>query len=173
MYYDAFKKMGLNESDLKPTVTPLYGFTGDRLMPMGMIELMVNVRTYPRVSKIMTQFLVVNCPSAFNAVLERPTLRELRAITSIYHLTMKFQTQHGVGEVRGNQYDVRTYYNNSLKLAAKDATPRIMMVKLPEEASVEASSKASVEASVESSDKASVEPSVKTSIDTTTEDFDP
>ncbi|PON61209.1 hypothetical protein PanWU01x14_147990, partial [Parasponia andersonii] len=54
LYYDAFKKMGLNESDLKPTITPLYGFTGDSLIPMGMIELMVNVGTYPRVSTIMT-----------------------------------------------------------------------------------------------------------------------
>ncbi|PON48880.1 hypothetical protein PanWU01x14_234130, partial [Parasponia andersonii] len=44
---------------------------------------------------------------------------------------------------------------------------------LPEEVSVEASSKASVEASVESSDKASVELLVKASIDTTSEDFDP
>ncbi|PON52662.1 hypothetical protein PanWU01x14_207720, partial [Parasponia andersonii] len=191
--FDAFKKIGLNESDLKPTATPLYGFTGDSLMPMGMIELMDSVGTYPRVSTIMTQFLVVDCPSAFNAVLGRPTLRELRAVTSIYHLTMKFPTQHGVGEVRENQYDARTCYNNSLKLAAKDATSRTMMVHLPEKASVEAAGKASVEAmskaSVEavsnasvvaagkapvgSADKASVEPSVKASIKTTSEDFDP
>ncbi|PON50855.1 hypothetical protein PanWU01x14_220920, partial [Parasponia andersonii] len=79
LYYDAFKKIGLNESDLKPTIAPLYGFTGDSLMPIGMIELMVNVGTYPRVSAKMTQFLVVDCPSTFNAVLGRPTLRELRA----------------------------------------------------------------------------------------------
>ncbi|PON49326.1 hypothetical protein PanWU01x14_230980 [Parasponia andersonii] len=59
---------------------------------------MVSVGTFPRVSTVMTQFLVVDCPSAFNAVLGRSTLRELRAVTSIYHLTMKFPTQHGVGE---------------------------------------------------------------------------
>ncbi|PON55571.1 Aspartic peptidase domain containing protein, partial [Parasponia andersonii] len=94
LYFDAFKKMGLNESDLKPAAAPLYGFTRDSLMPMGMIELMVSVGTFPRVSSIMTQFLVVDCPSTFNAILGRPTLRELRAVTSIYHLTMKFPTQH-------------------------------------------------------------------------------
>ncbi|PON61208.1 hypothetical protein PanWU01x14_147980 [Parasponia andersonii] len=98
---------------------------------------------------------------------------------------MKFPTQHEVDEVRGNQYDARTCYNNSLKLAAKDTTSHTMMVQLPKEASVEALSKASVETSVESSDKVSVEasiessdkvpvePLVKASIDTTSEDFDP
>ncbi|PON47583.1 hypothetical protein PanWU01x14_243420, partial [Parasponia andersonii] len=55
--------MGLSESDLKPIVTPLYGFTGNSIMPRGMIELMVNVGNYPRVSMIMTQLLVVDCPS--------------------------------------------------------------------------------------------------------------
>ncbi|PON71845.1 hypothetical protein PanWU01x14_070320, partial [Parasponia andersonii] len=68
------------------------------------------------------------CPSAFNALLRRLILKELRAVTSIYHLAMKFPTQQGVGEVCGNQYDTRTCYNNSLKLAVKDATPRTMMV---------------------------------------------
>ncbi|PON65900.1 hypothetical protein PanWU01x14_113890 [Parasponia andersonii] len=155
--------MRLNESDLKPAITPLYGFTGNSIMPMGMIELMVNVGTYPRVSMVMTQFLVIDCPSAFNVVLGRPTLRELRAVTSIYYLAIKFPTQQGVGEVRGNQYDARTCYNNSLKFAAKDATPRTMMV--PREALGETS----LEASGETSVKASGE----TSIETTSEDLDP
>ncbi|PON70461.1 hypothetical protein PanWU01x14_081300, partial [Parasponia andersonii] len=70
LYFDASKKMGLNESDLKPAATPFYGFTGDSLMPMGMIELMVSIGTFPRVSSIMTQFLVVDCPSAFNVCWE-------------------------------------------------------------------------------------------------------
>ncbi|PON68170.1 hypothetical protein PanWU01x14_097300, partial [Parasponia andersonii] len=66
-----------------------------------------------------------------------------------------FLTQHGVGEVRGNQYDTRTYSNNSLKLAAKDMTPRTMIVQLQGEASSEASGEASSEASGEASSEAS------------------
>ncbi|PON36170.1 hypothetical protein PanWU01x14_330590, partial [Parasponia andersonii] len=50
LYYDAFKKMGLSENDLKPDATLLYGFTGNSIMPRGMIDLMVNVGIYPRVS---------------------------------------------------------------------------------------------------------------------------
>ena len=50
----------------------------------------------------MADFLVINQPSAFNVVLGRPSLRELRAITSIYHLLMKFPMPRGVGEVKGD-----------------------------------------------------------------------
>ena len=59
----------------------------------------------------MIGFLVIDQPSAFNAVLGRPSLRELKDIISIYHLLMKFRTPNGVEEVRGNQYEEREYYN--------------------------------------------------------------
>ncbi|PON59509.1 hypothetical protein PanWU01x14_158670, partial [Parasponia andersonii] len=62
-----------------------------------------------------------------------------------------FPTQYGVGEVRGNQYNSRTCYNNSIKLTAKDITPRTMMVQQQGEASREVPSKASREASGETS----------------------
>ena len=36
---DAYKKMGLTESNLGPTILPLYGFTGDHVIPKGTIKL--------------------------------------------------------------------------------------------------------------------------------------
>ena len=48
-------------------------------------------------------FLVVDCSSACNAILGRPTLNSWKAVTSTYHLMIKFPTEYGVGEVRGNQ----------------------------------------------------------------------
>ena len=58
---------------------------------------------YPRQSCVMADFLVIDQPLAFNVVLGRPYLRELKAITSIDHLLMKFSTTHEVGEVKGDQ----------------------------------------------------------------------
>jgi hypothetical protein len=40
---------------------------------------------------------------------------ELRVVTSISHLCMKFPTDEGVGLVRGEQKVARTCYNASLK----------------------------------------------------------
>ena len=71
-------------------------------MPMGVISLPMIVGEYPRQSYVMSDFLVIDKPSTFNAVLCRPSLRALKAITSIYHLLIKFPTPNGVGQVQGN-----------------------------------------------------------------------
>ena len=50
----------------------------------------------------MIKFLVVKCPSVYNVILGQPSLNNLKAITSTYHLAMKFPTDGGVGVVRGD-----------------------------------------------------------------------
>ena len=55
-------------------------------------------------------FLVVNCLSAYNAILGRSTLNSWKAVTSTYHLMIKFPTDYGVGELRGNQVAARECY---------------------------------------------------------------
>ena len=67
----------------------------------------------------MADFLIIDQPSAFNVVLGRPSLRELKAITSIYHLLMKFPMRHGVGKVKGDQQEVRQCYHQAVKAASK------------------------------------------------------
>ena len=67
----------------------------------------------------MADFLVINQPSAFNTVLGRPSLRELRAITGIHHLLMKFPTPQEVGEVKGDQQESRKCYHQAMKAASK------------------------------------------------------
>ena len=68
----------------------------------------------------MTEFLVMDCLLAFNGVIRRPLLKVLKAVSSIYHLTIKFPTVEGTRQVRGSQYDSREYYNKSHKLAKKE-----------------------------------------------------
>ena len=48
-------------------------------------------------------FLVVDYSSAYDAILGRPTLNSWKAVTSTYHLMIKFPTDYGVGELRGDQ----------------------------------------------------------------------
>ena len=65
----AYKQMGPGLHKLTPTLMPLYGFTRENLTPVGSIKLAVTVGTYPQISTVMKKFLVVDCPSVFNAVL--------------------------------------------------------------------------------------------------------
>ena len=102
LYFEAFERMGLQVSDLKPLPNVVYDFTGDRVMPLGVISLPMTLGEHPRQSCVIGDFLVIDQPSAFNAVLGRPSLRELKAITSIHQVLMKFPMPQGVGEVKGD-----------------------------------------------------------------------
>ena len=82
-------------SDLKPLPNPIYDFTGDSVVPLGVISLSMTLGEYLRQSYVMDDFLVINQPSAFNAVLGRPSLKELKTVTSIHHLLMKFPSPTG------------------------------------------------------------------------------
>ena len=70
-------------------------------------------------------FLVVNYPSAYNAIIEQTTLNRLRAVTSTYHLLLKFLTEHGIGEVKGDQITARECYLASLGAKGKNQTMTI------------------------------------------------
>ena len=69
---------------------------------------------------VVTKFLVVDCPLVVNGIIGKPFLKALKAVSLIYHLTVKFPTAKGMGQVRGSQYDSRECYNKSLKLAEKE-----------------------------------------------------
>ena len=67
----------------------------------------------------MADFLMIDQPSDFNTVLGRRSLRELRAITSINHLLMKFSTPYRVVEVKGAQQEARQCYHQVIQAAFK------------------------------------------------------
>lgn len=47
--------------------------------------------------------MVVKASSSYNAILGRPTLNSLRAVTSTYYLKMKFSTEAGLGKCVENR----------------------------------------------------------------------
>ena len=55
-------------------------------------------------------FLVVDCSSSYDAIIERPTLNSWKAVTSTYYLSVKFSTEHGIGQVQGDQLAARECY---------------------------------------------------------------
>lgn len=63
---------------------------------------------------MMIEFLTVKVPLAHNAIISQATLRVTQAMVSIYYLKVKFPTEHGVREMKGNQAATREYYFNSL-----------------------------------------------------------
>lgn len=91
------------------------GFAREPVNPVGSIELLVTTETFPRQATIMVKFSLMDRPLAYNAIIWRVALNELKVITSTPHLKMKFLTGCGVGEVRGYQRAARQCYNVFMK----------------------------------------------------------
>ena len=69
LYYPAFQQMRIDRERLTPTNTPLVGFGGTRVFPLGTITLAVKAGDYPRQITREVTFLMVYCSSTHNAIL--------------------------------------------------------------------------------------------------------
>ncbi|KAJ8501038.1 hypothetical protein OPV22_011590 [Ensete ventricosum] len=107
LYFDAFQRLGLTDLDLTPLTSTLTGFTGDSISPMGTTTIPVTFGGEPRSKTLLVSFMVVKLPSAYNAIIGRPTLNRLRAVVSTYHRVLKFPTRVGVDEVRSDPRESR------------------------------------------------------------------
>ncbi|XP_062100843.1 uncharacterized protein LOC133806770 [Humulus lupulus] len=67
--------------------------------PVGSIRLPLTVGMAPTSNIVMALFVVIDIPSPYNAMIGRPALYDLRAVTSVFHLLIKFPTRAGVGPV--------------------------------------------------------------------------
>ena len=78
--------MRVDKECLLPSYTPLVGFGGTKVFPVGTIALPVTIGTYPQQLTMEVNFLVVDSFSAYNAIIGRPKLNAWRATMSTYHL---------------------------------------------------------------------------------------
>ena len=118
IYLPAFQRLKLNPGRLHQFDSPLVSFSGDRVYPKGIVTLTVTIGTYLRQLTRQLDFLVVDCPSSYNVIIGRPTLNRWKSATSTYCLKVKFPTENGIGEVKGDQVLARECYQ--AVLAAKE-----------------------------------------------------
>ena len=102
--------MRLGRDQFRPVCSPLVGFGGMKAQLVGTITLPIVVGSYPQQIAKEVNFLIVDCSSSYNAIIGRPTLNRWKAVTSTYHLSVKFPTEYGVGQVQGDQLAVRECY---------------------------------------------------------------
>jgi len=71
---------------------------------------MVTAGLYPFQVTNKHNFLVVDSSSSYNMIIGRPTLNRWKVATSMYCLKVKFPTEQGIGEIRGDQTLARECY---------------------------------------------------------------
>ena len=99
LYYLAFQQMRLGRDQLHLVCSPLIGFGGMKVQFVGTITLPVVVGSYPQQITKEVNFLMVDCSSSYNAIIGKLSLNSWKAVTSTYHLFVKFPTEYGVGQV--------------------------------------------------------------------------
>ena len=110
--------MGIGREKQEPVNTHLRGFSAEKVLPLGSIQLVLTFGDPPCQATTTTKFLIVDAPSAYNMLLGRPSLNALKATPSAYHMMIKFPTINGVGMVRGDQRVARECSSASMKQKA-------------------------------------------------------
>ena len=115
VFASAFDKMGIGREKLEPINIHLRGFSGEKVLPLGSIQLVLTLGDPPCQAMTTAIFLIVDASSAYNMLLGRPSLNAIKSIPSAYHMMIKFPTVNGVGMVRGDQRGARECYSASMK----------------------------------------------------------
>ena len=97
IFASAFDKMGIGMKKLGPVNTCLRGFSRERVLPLGSVQLVLTLGDPPCQATTTVRFLIVEALSAYNMLLDRPSLNAIRAVPSAYHMVIKFPTANGVG----------------------------------------------------------------------------
>ena len=115
IFASAFDKMDIGREKLEQVSSHLRGFSGEKVMPLGSIQLVLTLGDPPCQATTTVRFLVVDSPSTYNILLSRPSLNAIKVVPSAYHMVIKFPTANGVGMVRGDQHVARECYTASMK----------------------------------------------------------
>ncbi|XP_050257750.1 uncharacterized protein LOC126702927 [Quercus robur] len=99
MYPDLYKGLNLKPEDLSAYDSPLVSFEGKTVIPKGMIRLLVQTDS----DVVEVDFIVVDAYSPYTAIVARPWLHALGAMSSTLHQKVKYPSGGRVKEVVGNQ----------------------------------------------------------------------
>ena len=99
MYPDLYKGLGLKSEDLTVYSSPLVSFEGKMVVPKGQIRLPVQAST----NVVEVDFIVVDAFSPYTAIMGRPWLHFLGAVSSTLHQKVKYPSGGQVLEIVGSQ----------------------------------------------------------------------
>ena len=101
LFWDAFRRMGIKQEEIRPVKTSLHAFNGAEVKPLGVIVLLV----YATDQIMAVKFLVVNTPSAMNVIMGREWIHAMQGVVSTLHQVMRWQSLDGLYtiDIKGDQ----------------------------------------------------------------------
>ena len=99
MYPDLYKGLNLKSEDLTAYESSLISFEGKTVIPRGQIRLPIQTDS----EIVEVDFIVVDSYSPYTAIVVRPWLHTLGAVSSTLHQKVKYPSEGLVKEILGNQ----------------------------------------------------------------------
>ena len=99
MYPDLYRGLNLKLEDLTVYDSPLVSFNGKLVTPKGQIRLLVQAGS----EVVEVDFIVVDAYSPYMAIVARPWLHTLGAVSSTLHRKVKYPSGDRIEELVRNQ----------------------------------------------------------------------
>nr|XP_023925277.1 uncharacterized protein LOC112036674 [Quercus suber] len=99
MYPDLYKGLNLKPENLAPYNSPLVSFKGRVVTPKG--QILLPVQTGAEVVEV--DFVIIDVYSPYTAIVARPWLHTLGAVSSTLHQKVKYPSKVQVNEILGDQ----------------------------------------------------------------------
>ena len=105
MYPDLYKGLNLKPENLTVYDSPLVSFKGKTVTPRGQIKLPIQIGS----NVVEVDFIIVDAYSPYTAIMARPWLHALIAVSSTLHQKVKYLSEGQVKEIVRNQTMARQY----------------------------------------------------------------
>ena len=99
MYPDLYRELSLRAEDLTPYRSPLMSFEGKIITLKGQIRLPVQTGS----ETVEVDFIVIDAYSPYIAIVARPWLHTLGAVSSTLHQKVKYPSEGQIEEILGDQ----------------------------------------------------------------------
>ena len=99
MYPDLYKGLGLKPKNLTACSSPLVSFKGKMVIPKGQIRLLVQTGS----DVVEVDFIMVDVFSPYTAIMGKPWIHTLGAVSSTLHQKVKYPSGDQVLEILGSQ----------------------------------------------------------------------
>ena len=99
MYPNLYKGLNLKAEDLTPYISPLVIFEGKIIIPKGQVRLPMQIGS----EVVEVDFIIVDAYSPYTAIVARPWLHTLGAVSSTLHQKVKYPSGGQIKEILGDQ----------------------------------------------------------------------
>ncbi|PKA61959.1 RNA-directed DNA polymerase like [Apostasia shenzhenica] len=124
LYLCAFNEMVVGPCKPLPPSMTISSFSDDIYRPAGYATLRVALEEGPRRMEKEIDFIIMDAPSGYNAILGRPAIATFQMVASTYHLCLKFPTPFGVTTIRGDRAGASKCFEINARLHTNYMDPR-------------------------------------------------